>query len=198
MKERRLHKRYKRRFVARFGEGELSHPGFTHDISCGGAFIVSPWRPPLDSVLHLHIFVDKQRSAYFEATVQRHKFVPPELRSVDKGGFGLRFLLPDEVLVRVLVDSGNRLEVGYATPADLKLANEREIQHGGVFVPTERKLERGSDVILAMRLDFASTTFEFDASVVHIWGEGSYVAPGVGVLFKDSKEVEASLAPFLQ
>src|SRR5215831_12943120 len=171
MKERRLHKRYKRRFVARFGEGELSHSGFTHDISCSGAFIVSPWRPPLDSVLHLHIFVDKQRSAYFEATVQRHKFVPPELRSVDKGGFGLRFLLPDEVLVRVLVDSGNRLEVGYATPADL---------------------------MLAMRLDFASTTFEFDASVVHIWQEGSYVAPGVGVLFKDSKEVEASLAPFLQ
>ena len=199
MKQPQAQKRYKRRLMVRYGERELTHSGFTQDVSRGGAFIVSPYRPPLDSKLHLQIFVDKETSVYFEATVRRHKIIPPELRSVDKGGFGIRFLLPDELLGQVLEESGNRLEVRYATPADLKLAYEKEFRHGGVFVAGEREIERGSEVVLAMRLDFSSTTFEFDASVVHVWRDGSSAGPrGVGLLFKDKKEVEARLAPYVQ
>lgn len=197
MKESRSHKRYTRRFIARFGEHDFSRSGFTKDISAGGSFIISSYRPPLDSYLHLQIFVENQQSAYFEATVRHHKIIPPELRSMDQGGFGVRFLTPHEVLAHVLADAGKLLEVRYATAADLKLAHEREIQHGGVFVPGERKFERGSDVIVTMRLDFASIAFEFEASVVHVWQDSSYAARGVGVMFKDNKEVEGSLAPFL-
>jgi len=198
MKERRRHKRFKRRYMVRFGERELSHSGFTFDVSRGGAFIVSPYRPALDSHLHVQIFVDKETSVYFEATVRRHKVIPPELRSVDKGGFGVRFLMPDEVLANILVESGNRLEVVYATPAELKTAYDKEFRHGGVFVATEREFERGTDVSLAVRLEFAAQTYEFDASVVHVWLDTSQPGPrGVGLLVKDQKEFEGTLKPYL-
>jgi Tfp pilus assembly protein PilZ len=200
MKERRGQKRFKRRFMVRYGERELSHSGFTSDVSRGGAFIVSPYRPPLDSHLHVQIFLDKEMSVYFEATVRRHKIVPPELRSVDKGGFGIRFLLPDEVLANILVESGDHLEVGYATPADLKHAYEKEFRHGGVFVATDRDFERGTDVILAVRLDFAARTFELDTSVVHVWlnAAGQPGPRGVGLVFKDKKEFEEAITPYLR
>ncbi len=184
--------------MVRYGERDLSHSGFTQDVSRGGAFIVSPYRPPLDSKLHLQIFVDKETSIYFEATVRRHKIVPPELRSLDKGGFGIRFLLPDEVLGQVLVEPGTRLGVRYATATDLKLAHEKQFRHGGVFVPGERQLARGTEVTLLMRLDFCSTTLEFPASVVHIYA-GSQPGPrGIGLVFRDQREVDEALASYLQ
>ena len=183
--------------MVRYGERDLSHSGFTQDVSRGGAFIVSPYRPPLDSKLHLQIFVDKETSIYFEATVRRHKIVPPELRSVDKGGFGIRFLLPDEVLGQVLIEPGARVEVRYATPAELKLAQEKELRHGGVFVPGEHGFERGTEVTLLMRLDFCSTALEVAASVVHVY-DGSQARPcGIGLMFKDKKEVDDALASYL-
>ncbi len=185
--------------MVRFGERELTHSGFTYDVSRGGAFIVSPFRPPLDSHLHVQIFLDKETSVYFEATVRRHKVIPPELRSVDKGGFGVRFLLPDEVLADILVESGNRLQVAYATPDELRVASDKEFRHGGVFVPTDRELERGTEVLLALRFDFAEQTFEFDASVVHVWLNPTKDHPrGVGLVFKDPKEVEGTIKPYLK
>ncbi len=184
--------------MVRFGERELSHSGFTQDVSRTGAFILCPYRPPLDSKVHLQIVLDKETVVYFEATVRRHKIIPPELRSVEKGGFGIRFLLPEEVLEKVLGDSENRLEVRYATAADLKVAYEKEFRRGGVFVLSQRELQRGSEVVLALRLDFASTTFEFDASVVHVWQDSSQPgARGIGLVFKDKKEVEAALETYL-
>lgn len=198
MRQLQIQKRYKRRFMVRYGERDLSHSGFTQDVSRGGAFIVSPYRPPLDSKLHLQIFMDKETSVYFEATVRRHKIVPPELRSVDKGGFGIRFLLPDEVLAEVLDEPGSGVEVRYATPAELKLAYEREFRHGGVFVPSGRQLERGTELTLLMRLEFCSTTLEFASSVVHVYDGSQAGRRGIGLVFKDKKEVEEALASYLQ
>ncbi len=184
--------------MVRYGERELTHSGFTHDISRGGAFIVSPYRPALDSSLHLQLLLDQERSLYFEVSVRRHKIIPPQLRSVDKGGFGVRFLSAAELLADVLAESGNRWEVAYATRADLKLAYEAEFRHGGVFVSTQREVERGSDVMLCVRLDFVGKTFEFDALVVHV-ADGSTPGPrGFWLLFKLAKDVEAAMAPFIQ
>jgi Tfp pilus assembly protein PilZ len=198
MKERRGKERVKRRFIVRYGERELSHSGFTRDISRRGAFIVSLFQPQLDSNLHLQIFLDKERSAYFEASVRRHKVIPPQLRSVEKGGFGVRFLTPHEILQRMLVQGGSGLEIIYAAPQDLKVAYEKEFRHGGVFVLTERKFQRGNDVLLSVRLDFAKRTLEFETSVVHVWANASQTAPrGVGLVFNDLKEVEAAIEPFV-
>lgn len=198
-REKRQHKRFKRRYMVRYGEREPTHSGFTFDISRGGAFIVSPYRPPLDTNLHVQIFLDKENSVYLEAQVRRHKVVPPELRSVEKGGFGVRFLLPDEVLAKVLVDSGDRLEVRYTSAADLRRAYDKEFRHGGVFVPTDREFVRGADAVLAVHVDFARKVFEFDATVVHVWVDGSHPGPrGVGLVVKDPKEFESTVKPFLQ
>jgi Tfp pilus assembly protein PilZ len=196
MKDRRGKKRLKRRFIVRYGERELSHSAFTRDISRRGAFIASLSQPPLDSNLHLQIFLDKERSVYFEASVRRHKIVPPRLRSVEKGGFGVRFLMPHEILQRMLLAGGNVLEITYAAPEDLEVAYEKEIRHGGVFVPTGREFHRDSDVVLSVRLDFAKRTLEFEASVV--WASPSQTAPrGVGLVFNDLKEVKAAIEPFV-
>ena len=184
--------------MVRYGERELSHTGFTQDVSRGGAFIVSPYRPPLDAHLHVQVYLDNETSVYFEASVRRHKIIPPELRSLEKGGFGVRFLLPDEVLADVLVESGDHLELHYATAADLKTAFDAEIRHGGVFVATDREIDRGGEAIFAMRLDFTGKTFEFDTTVVHVFQDGAQQGRrGVGLVFKNRKEVEEAIAPYL-
>jgi Tfp pilus assembly protein PilZ len=184
--------------MVRYGEREFSHTGFTQDVSRGGAFIVSPYRPPLDTHLHVQVYLDNDTSVYFEASVRRHKIVPPELRSMEKGGFGVRFLLPDEVLADVLVESGDHLELRYATAADLKGAFEAEFRHGGVFVTTDRGIERGGEAIFAMRLEFAGKTFEFETNVVHVFQDGPEQGQrGVGLVFKNRKEVEEAIAPYL-
>lgn len=198
MRERRQHKRFKRRYMVRYGDRELTHSGFTYDVSRSGAFVVSPFRPALDSHLHIQIFLDNETSVYFEATVRRHKVIPPELRSVDKGGFGVRFMLPDEILANVLVESGNHLEVRYATLENFKQAYEKEFKHGGVFVPTDREFDRGADAILTVELEFARKAFEFDVTVVHVWLDLTQPGPrGVGLMFKDPKEFGVALQPFL-
>ncbi len=132
MRERRAQKRFKRRFMVRYGEKDLTHSGFTSDISSGGAFIVAPQRPALDAYVHLHLFTDKETSVYLESTVRRHKIVPPQLRTLEKGGFGVRFRRPDEILADILFESGARLQVAYVTQDDLKQAYDKEFRHGGV------------------------------------------------------------------
>ena len=98
----------------------------------------------------------------------------------------------------VSVEPGARVEVRYATPAELKLAQDKEFRHGGVFVPGEHGFERGTEVTLLMRLDFCSTALEVAASVVHVY-DGSQARPrGIGLMFKDKKEVDDALASYLQ
>jgi hypothetical protein len=49
-----------------------------------------------------------------------------------------------------------------------------------------------------MRLDFSSAALEFAASVVHVY-DGSQSRPrGIGLVFKDKKEVDQALASYLQ
>jgi Tfp pilus assembly protein PilZ len=197
MKPGSQQKRYRKRLLVKFGERDFSSSGFTADVSKGGMFIVSPFRPALDTHLHLQIFLDPESPVYFEGTVRRHKVVPPELRAVDKGGFGVRFLAPDEILANILVETGNRLEGAYSTSEELQRAFEQEFKHGGVFIPTEREFPRGADVLFVLRADFAKRTFEFNSTVVHTW-QGAQPGPrGVGLVFKDVKEVEAAVRPLL-
>jgi Tfp pilus assembly protein PilZ len=197
MKQATRQKRFRKRLMVKFGERDFSHSGFTADLSKGGVFIVSPFRPALDTHLHLQVFLDADTAVYFEATVRRHKIVPPELRSVDKGGFGVRFLAPDELLTNVLVETGNRLEGRYASLEELQRVYEQEFKHGGVFIQTEREFPRGADVLFVLRADFANKTFEFNSTVVHTWLVEQPGPRGIGLVFKDAKEVEAAVKPLL-
>src|SRR5260370_38261479 len=118
--------------MVRYGEKDLTLSGFTSDISSAGAFSVAPQRPALDAHVHLHLFTDKEKSVYLESTVRRHKIVPAQLRTLEKGGFGVRFRRPDEELPDILFESGARLQGAHVTQDARKHAYDKEFRPGGV------------------------------------------------------------------
>src|ERR1700687_4926954 len=170
MVEKRRGKRIRRRLSVKYGERNLSHTGLTVDVSRTGTFILSSHRPALDGRIHLQLFLHPDQPVYFEALVRRHKLVPQELRSIAKGGFGVSFLLPHEILREIILDSQHCIDVHYSTLEDLRDTYQREFRYGVLFVRTERRFEPNMEVILILHLDFADKSLEFPASVVEVGG----------------------------
>jgi len=182
--------------TVRYGERDLSRSGLTHDISASGAFVVAQGLPPIGTRIHLLISTSTDRAAYFEGAVCRHRILPPALRQIDHGGFGVRFLPPGD-LVRELVPratTGGALEVVFDSPEHLRRAFETEIRFGGVFIPTSAPFARDAPAIVEIRLDFANRRFAFTAKVVQVI---SASAKGVALTFDDKEQVERTLEPFL-
>ena len=93
-------------------------------MSTTGLFIISASLPKLDTRLHIQLFVEPERCLFFEGEVRRHKLVPAELRTIERGGFGVRLLSPREVLTSAL-DQEMRIphfELSYATRAAFQQA----------------------------------------------------------------------------
>jgi Tfp pilus assembly protein PilZ len=197
MAEKRHQSRIRRRLSVKYGERDLSHTGFTIDVSRTGTFILSLHRPALHSRIHLQVFLHPDQPVYFEALVQRHKLVPRELGTFSKGGFGVRFLLPAEILGEMILDSEHCIEVHYSTIEELRDTYQREFCHGGLFVRTQRRFASNAEVILILHLDFADKNLEFPASVVEVGGSEALKAAGVAVLFRDGKLIRESLSPYL-
>ena len=89
MGDKRQDKRIRRRLKVQYGETDFTSVGFTTDVSAGGLFIVGNVLPGLFRNVHVKVFLDQERVAFFEGTVRRHEQVPPNLRQIAKGGFGL-------------------------------------------------------------------------------------------------------------
>ena len=190
MSEKRQHRRHKRRLTVKFGELNQIQSGFTYDLSIGGMFVICSALPKLDARLHLQVFLDPTKYLLFEGEVRRHKTVPPELRSVERGGFGVRFLDPSELVREAIGASGVHFEVRYATQEEFRRAYATELKQGGVFVRTNQKLERGAKAMVTFRLDFAKKRASIDCSVVHVSrGETGQGPSGVGLTF-DDKEID--------
>ena len=115
MAEKRQHRRFKKRYTVRFGTTDLTKSGITGDISKGGAFILTRDLIPLDTRVHLQVQLDAKNFVLFEGIVQRHRKVPPELRQMDPGGFGVRFLYPGEVVADIVNKDTTTFEPHYAT-----------------------------------------------------------------------------------
>ncbi|WP_224363271.1 PilZ domain-containing protein [Hyalangium versicolor] len=196
MAERRQHRRFKKQYTVRFGTTDLSKQGVTGDISKGGAFILTRDLVPLDTRVHLQVQLDPKNFVLFEGIVQRHRKVPPELRQVDAGGFGVRFLYPGEVVADIVHQDTTTFELHYASAEELQAAYKRELRAGGIFIPTEKPLRIQDKVIVSFCLDFANATVEQESSVVHIALPGNTRA-GVSVVFTDKKALEEQLKPFL-
>ena len=201
MAEKRQHRRIKRRLMVKYGEREFTQSGFTGDVSTTGLFIISASMPPLDTRLHIQLFVEPERCVFFEGEVRRHKLVPAELRTLERGGFGVRLLTPREVLTSAL-DQELRIphfEVNYATRATFQQAYERELRMGAVFVSTTRQLPRDAQVIVSLVLEFSARVVELEAQVVQVFPpqEGSGAVVGLALLFKDRARAEALLRPWL-
>jgi hypothetical protein len=196
VREKRRAKRYSRRLKLKFGLTDLSQNGATSDVSSSGCFIVHAKPPPLDTRLHIQLFTEGEKHIYYEATVRRIKQVPPELRTIERNGFGVQFLAPDDLLKEVLphVAGITRLQVSFATEADLKKMINQEIKAGGAFIRTEKALTRDSEVLVELRLEFTRRNLEFPATVIHVQDSG---VRGVGVTFDDPDKVRDALKTFM-
>jgi Tfp pilus assembly protein PilZ len=203
MAEKRKHKRYTRRLKVLFGEKDLTRSAFTQDVSGGGCFIITTQIPALDARVHVQLFLDNERFLLFEGTVARHKLVPVELRQIEKGGFGLRFSVPQELVgemvpaVGAAQASSNRFLLAFDSQEALRKSFEHELRMGGIFVRTDRKFERDAEVILELDLDFAGHSYEFAARVVHVSEGGGGAPPGLACVFKDPLLVTNTLTTHL-
>ncbi len=197
MAEKRQHRRFKKRYAVRFGTDDLSKSGFTGDISKGGAFIQSTHSMPLDARIHLQVQLDGKNFAFFEGVVQRHRKVPPELRQMDPGGFGVRFLFPGELVADMVSKDSPSFELHFTSAEQLKAAYDRELRMGGAFVVTDRALRIQDKVQVSLCMDFAKVTVELEATVVHITQAPGGARTGVSVMFADKRALEERVKGFL-
>jgi hypothetical protein len=195
MAEKRQHRRLKRRLMVKFGEKELSQSGFTGDVSPTGLFIIASALSPLDARLHIQLFVEPERYVFFEGEVRRHKVVPIELRSIERGGFGVRLLTPREVLNETMGQQLQvpRFELVYPTRALFQQAYERELRMGAVFVATSKPLPRDTPVVLNLVVEFARRVLELEALVAQVFPPGSGPLVGMALVFKDRAQADALL-----
>ncbi len=197
MAEKRQHRRFKKRYTVRFGTTDLSKSGITGDISKGGAFILTRDLIPLDTRVHLQVQLDPKNFVLFEGIVQRHRKVPVELRQMDPGGFGVRFLYPGEVVADIVNKDTTTFELHFSNPEQLKAAYDRELRMGGAFILTDKPLRIQDKVMVSLCLDFAGETMEQEATVVHITLPQGTTRAGVSVMFSDKKTLDEGIKRFL-
>lgn len=205
MRDKRKHRRSRRRLRVNFGVQDFSRAGFTADISEGGVFIVSSTLEPLDTRLHVQLFLEPNVVAYFEGVVTWHHATPPALHAAARRGFGVRFLPPGEVLAKYVAQpaqptdarASGPLVVRYESKAAFHQAYTGELRMGGVFVPGTYALSRDEKVTVALDLLFAARSFDFEATVLHVNAPAEHGVRGVAVAFRDPARVAALLGPFL-
>jgi Tfp pilus assembly protein PilZ len=197
MAEKRQHRRFKKRYTVRFGTTDFSKSGITGDISKGGAFILTREIVPLDTRVHLQVQLDTKSFVLFEGIVQRHRKVPPELRQMDPGGFGVRFLYPGEVVADIVNKDTTTFELHFTSAGQLKATFERELRMGGAFILTDKPLRIQDRVMVSLCMDFAGETVEQEATVVHITLPQGTTRAGVSVMFNDKKALVEGLKAHL-
>jgi Tfp pilus assembly protein PilZ len=195
--EKRRHRRYARRFRVKFGEKTFAQSGFTSDVSATGMFIVTSPVPKLGTRVHVEVTMDNERQLYFEGIVARMALVAPELRSVMKGGFGVRFLSGAELMAEMVphLRDPKRLVLAYTTADQLHDAFEKELKRGGAFVWSQTEFPVSSIVNLEIDAVFSGRQLAFEARVVHILPEsGRY---GLALMFLDPNAALAGISGLL-
>lgn len=197
--EKRKTKRYPRRFKVRFGDKTpLGHTGLSSDVSIGGMFIVTPMPPPLGTRLGVEVTMDDGRLVRFEGMVARQTIVSAELRTIMKGGFGLRFLTYTELLGELVphLRDKSRFVVTYVTQEKFKLAWERELSRGGIFLALEK--EHASNAVLTLEIDLPflpqHRVFQVKAVSVVPQADGKF---GTALMFVDAADANTTLSALL-
>jgi hypothetical protein len=195
--EKRRHRRYARRFRVRFGEKGFTQTGFTADVSATGMFVVTASVPKLGMRVHVEVTMDNDRAMFFEGLVARMALVAPELRSVMKGGFGLRYLTGAELMAEMVphLRDPKRLVLTYPTAEALSDAYEKELRRGGAFVWSDREHVPNSIVSLEIDAAFSGRQLAFECRVVHVVPEPSRY--GVALMFLDPTAALAALSGLL-
>lgn len=198
--EKRRNKRYPKRLKVAYGDKGFTASSYTANISKTGAFVIANKLPPPGSRVHLQIFSDETWLP-FEGEVRWQKIVPVQMRQLEPGGFGVRFLRPEEMVEMLLphIKGERRFEVLYTTPEDLVRAHKQELSLGGVFVRTDVMAPRDAPVMLEVNLEFAGRTIEIPAKVLQCVAAGTTPgsASGLALVFDKKDAALASLAPYL-
>jgi type IV pilus assembly protein PilZ len=201
MAEKRRHRRYSKRLKVDWGEQDFANQGVTHDISKSGAFVISGKLPRIGQTVHIKITGDAGKWFACEGVVRWAKEIPPQLRQVQRGGFGVRFMLPDELVEALIphLKSEQIFEVAYKTPQELHHAYKVELRHGGIFVRTDKVLALQQEVSVEFQLEFAQRTIEAAGKVMQVMpasAVGSTVA-GLAIVFVDPGQLLRRLEDYL-
>ncbi len=179
------------------GEKTFSQSGFTADVSATGMFIVTSPVPKLGTRVHVEVTMDNERQLFFEGIVARMALVAPELRTIMKGGFGVRFLTGAELMAEMVphLRDAKRLVLTYNTPEALHEAFEKELKRGGAFVWSDREHLVNSIVSIEIDASFVGRQLAFEARVVHVVPEpGRY---GLALMFLDPNAALAGISGML-
>jgi Tfp pilus assembly protein PilZ len=188
MGDKRRHRRYSKRLKVEWGEQDFSNTAFTNNISKSGAFVISGKLPKIGQNVHIKITGEAGRWFACEGVVKWAKEVPPALRQIQRSGYGVRFMLPDELVESLIphIRSEKRFEVLYQTAEDLQRAFNQELKHGGVFVPTKTPVALHEEVTVDIVLEFARHTIEAAGRVMQIMGGE---AAGSAISFTEKEEI---------
>jgi Tfp pilus assembly protein PilZ len=194
MAEKRRHRRYGKRLKVRFGKEEFSFTGVTSDISITGLFVQTQKVPDLGARLHVELTTQDGKLLYSEGVVMRQAHVPPELRQVVKGGFGMRYLTGSELMSELVpqLQDAARVTIEYASAADFKAAYENELKRGGLFVWTPTPHTVNNILTVEIVLEFAQRRLAFDARVVHVMNEPT--RHGIALMFLDAAGAVAAFS----
>lgn len=201
--EKRRSKRHARRLKVRFGEKGTGfpHSGLTNDVSASGLFVVTGQRPKPGTRLHLEVTMPGEVPLFLEGVVTRLVLVPPELRQMLRGGFGLRYLQGNELATELVPSLGSTAKedpflLSFADEAAWRAAVEKDFRRGGLYVWTKKAVVPHAIVTVTFDLIFLSRQLAFDARVVNT-NPAADGRTGVSMMFLDPPSVVASLTSTL-
>jgi hypothetical protein len=205
MAEKRRSKRHARRLKVRFGEkgsAAFTHSGLTNDVSATGLFVVSGSNPKPGTRLHLEVMMPGELPLFIEGVVARQVIVPPELRTVVKSGFGIRYLLGSELMAELVPAmtapvKDDPFTLTFTDDATWRAAVEKEFRRGGAFVWVNRHVAQNTIISVTFDLRFQGRQLAFEARVVHTMPPGPDGRFGVALMFVDPAGAAAALTSSL-
>ncbi len=94
MENKRRHARVKKRVSCALASGGRRYTGVVLDVSPEGLFVQTSAKLEPGAIVDLEMGIGANQTLQMQARVVRAKLVPPELRSIAKGGLGLHIDLP--------------------------------------------------------------------------------------------------------
>jgi hypothetical protein len=173
--EHRASRRIPRRLKAAFGPVSPTQTGFTQDVSETGAFITTNQLPRLGMKLVVEL-ESSTRVSRFVGEVVRHVIVPPELRSIRRHGFGLRFV-SGRAEVKELLDAtaartsqplvpSTEPTLTFASPDEYQRLRAQQLVHGALSVLLPSPVQVNQSLELTVRCAWRDATAKVKGRVV--------------------------------
>jgi Tfp pilus assembly protein PilZ len=220
--EKRKARRVKRRLQVRFWslENPVVKKGFTYDISLSGMFVCtsSPFKTGTRIAVEVE---DAGKVTQFQAIVRHSIRVAPEMRQVHRSGMGVQLIPVAQLMAEVLSSDASKkaevpnetapeaeevsvYQVAYSTPNEVINSFQRDLRHGGVFIPTTQLADTGQEVTIEFKLPWLmADSIQVRAKVVNRYApdgdalDGKKLV-GIGVEFCDPAAAVEEFAAVLK